>query len=139
MEQATTTRTKGPSLAALLLAGDLIALLIFATIGRMSHERGLSLPGVLGTAAPFVIGWLLVAPLTGIYRAQPRPTPGAMARRSALNWALALPIAFGLRALIEQRGIPLSFAVVAGSFTFVTLVGWRSALALLLGSQRAPS
>jgi hypothetical protein len=115
----------------LLLAGDLLVLTIFATIGRFSHAEGLSVEGVTRTAAPFIAGWLAAAPLTRIYQPQALPGPRPMAWRSALNWLLALPLALGLRALIEQRSIPLSFALVAGSFTLITLVGWRTLLALL--------
>lgn len=35
---------------ALLVAGDAAALLLFATIGRVSHGEGFSLIGALGTA-----------------------------------------------------------------------------------------
>jgi hypothetical protein len=137
----------------MLLAGDTLAYLTFAAIGRMSHSEaaGLGALGeVFGTAAPFLLGWLAVAPLTGAYRlpapptAQPEPArtdqPGSRLRfvrstfagRSLLTWLLAMPLGFALRALFLQRGIPVSFAVVASLSVLVIVVGWRVVFAWLV-------
>lgn len=50
-----------------LAAGDLTALLAFAYVGQVSHGGGEGGLGVLKTAAPFVLSWFLVSPLTGAY------------------------------------------------------------------------
>ncbi|HLU60280.1 MAG TPA: DUF3054 domain-containing protein, partial [Pseudonocardia sp.] len=41
---------------ALAFVADLIAVVVFAAIGRMSHNESDSLVGLLGTAAPFLLG-----------------------------------------------------------------------------------
>lgn len=133
------TANRGSRLTALLVSGDIIAFIVFATLGRGSHGEatGLSAPiETLGTAAPFIAGWLLVAPWLGVYGAAARRSPAAMAGRTALAWLLAWPVALGLRALFEQRGIPLSFAIVAGSVNLILLVGWRTLLTVMMRRAR---
>ena len=119
---------------ALLVVGDALALLIFAALGRASHgeDAGLTaLAQVAETAAPFIIGWFAVAPLFGAYRAQMTGALQPMLARTALTWLVAWPIGLGLRALIRQTTIPVSFALV----TFVTVLAimslWRGAFALI--------
>ena len=119
---------------ALLVIGDALALLIFAALGRASHgeDAGLTaLAQVAETAAPFIIGWFAVAPLFGAYRAQVTGALQPMLARTALTWLVAWPIGLGLRALIRQTTIPVSFALV----TFVTVLAimslWRGAFALI--------
>ncbi|MGQ9548271.1 MAG: DUF3054 domain-containing protein [Roseiflexus sp.] len=119
---------------ALLVIGDTLALLIFAALGRASHgeEAGLmALTQVAETAMPFITGWFIVAPLFGAYRVQATGALQPMLARTALTWLVALPIGLGLRALIRQTTIPVSFALV----TFVTVLAimslWRGAFALI--------
>lgn len=50
-----------------LATGDLTALLAFAYVGQVSHGGGEGGLGVLKTAAPFILSWFLVSPLTGAY------------------------------------------------------------------------
>jgi hypothetical protein len=118
----------------LLVVGDALALLIFAALGRASHgeDAGLTaLAQVAETAAPFIVGWFAVAPLFGTYRTQVTGALQPMLARTALTWLIAWPIGLGLRALIRQTTIPVSFALV----TFVTVLAimslWRGAFALI--------
>lgn len=118
----------------LLVIGDALALLIFAALGRASHGEEASLTAlaqVAETAAPFIIGWFVAAPLVGAYRAQVTGALQPMLARTWLSWLIAWPIGLGLRALIRQTTIPLSFALV----TFVTVLAimslWRGAFALI--------
>jgi hypothetical protein len=119
---------------ALLVVGDALALVIFAAIGRASHgeDAGLrALAQVAETAAPFIIGWFAVAPPIGAYRADVAGALSPMLARTALTWLIAWPIGLGLRAVIRQTTIPLSFALV----TFITVLAimalWRGAFALI--------
>lgn len=41
---------------ALALLADLVAVIVFAAIGRISHADAGSLTGLLGTALPFLVG-----------------------------------------------------------------------------------
>lgn len=121
---------------AALLLGDSIAFVAFATIGRMSHAEGLVASEVLRTAAPFIAGWLAVAPLAGSYNAEATATVRGMAGRTALGLLLGLPVAFGLRALLEQRDIPLGFLIFGSFASAVLVLGWRC-LFTLLSRQRS--
>jgi hypothetical protein len=54
-----------------------------------------------------------------------------MLGRTALTWLVAWPIGLGLRALIRQSGIPLTFAAIT-FITVLVLTGiWRLAFALV--------
>ena len=50
-----------------LVITDVLALLVFAAIGRNNHGEGLNVLALLGTAAPFIGSWLLISPLLGSY------------------------------------------------------------------------
>jgi hypothetical protein len=118
-----------------LVAGDAVSFLVFAAIGRSSHGEAAGLDALLqvaGTAAPFALGWWLVAPWVGAYRVRQEGAQGWAARlprsflvRTMLAWVLALPVGLALRALFLQRGIPLSFAVVTFIANTILLLGWR--------------
>lgn len=119
---------------ALLVIGDAAALMIFAAIGRASHgeEAGLTaLAQVAETAAPFIIGWFAVAPLIGAYRADVTGAPPRMLARTALTWLIAWPVGLGLRALIRQTTIPLSFALVTFITVLTIMILWRGVFALI--------
>lgn len=118
----------------LLAAGDALALFIFAALGRASHgeEAGFTaIAQVAETAAPFILGWFAVAPVTGAYHAGRTATPSHMLARTVLTWLIAWPIGLGLRALIRQTAIPVSFALV----TFITVLAimalWRGTFAFV--------
>lgn len=131
------TRTRQTHL--LLIAGDLISFTIFAIIGRRSHSEPadvLAWYEVLKTAAPFMAGWFLVAPWLGAFRAADYLRGathgiGTVARRTALAWLVAAPLALLLRALLLQRGIPWTFALITFTTNLIFLTGWRSLFALL--------
>ncbi|MCU1663367.1 MAG: rane protein [Pseudonocardia sp.] len=117
-------------IAALALAADVIAVVVFAAIGRISHAESGSLLGLLGTAAPFLVG-LAAAWATPVVRAQP---PGLRAGAVVLAGTAVLGLA--VRVAFTGR-LPLSFAVVTVVTLAVLLLGWR-ALSLLV-SHRAAS
>ena len=55
----------------ILIVGDACMFVIFAAVGRASHHEASGLGAflsVLQTAAPFAIGWFVVAPFLGAYR-----------------------------------------------------------------------
>lgn len=131
-----TTRVSGRTLA--LLGGDVISFLVFAAIGRNNHGEtsGLgALGAVAGTAAPFMLGWLVVATLSGALRGGLVSQPRRLLGRTALAWLIAWPLGLGLRALFLQRAIPLSFAIVVGITNTVLLLGWRGVFAWLFNRR----
>jgi hypothetical protein len=119
---------------AILMAGDTLAFMLFAALGRASHSEAAGLAAILQvaeTAAPFAIGWFAVAPFAGAYRGEVIEQPRRMLARSALAWLLAWPLGLLLRALIRQTAIPLSFAIVTLIINMLILLGWRGVYAWL--------
>lgn len=128
---------------AALVGGDIIAFIVFAAIGRRSHGEAAgfgALLEVIWTAAPFIAGWFVVAPWLGAYRFA---TSGSLlsvvlrfTRRSALVWLAAWPVGLVLRALLLNRSIPLSFALVTLITNTILLCGWRAVFAWVARSRQ---
>jgi hypothetical protein len=112
-----------PRIATLALAADAVAVVVFAAIGRASHEEAGSLLGLLGTAAPFLVG-LVAAWATPWVRAQPNGFEAG-----ALVVVGTAGIGLLLRAAFLDR-LPLSFAIVATVSLAVFLLGWRGVAAV---------
>ena len=117
-----------------LVFGDIVVFLVFAAIGRGTHNEptGLAaIPGVILTAAPFAIGWFIVAPFAGAYRPDIVKAPAAMVKRTIFAWALSWPVALALRWVFvdRSRGTPadafFTFALVTFLFVLVVLLVWR--------------
>jgi hypothetical protein len=126
--------------SALLAAGDALAFLVFATIGRASHSEAAGLDAIMQvaeTAAPFAIGWFVVAPFAGAFKPPVVGQPRQMLPRTALAWLLAWPLGLLLRALIRQTSIPLSFAIVTLITNMLILLGWRAVFAWLTSRRAA--
>jgi DUF3054 family protein len=118
----------------MLVIGDLLCFLIFAALGRNSHEEAsgfAAIPQIIITALPFAAGWFLVSPLVGAFQHKIMAQPRAMVMRTALAWLLAWPVAMLLRGIFVDHGIPpLSFAIVVLLFNMVFLLVWRWPFAL---------
>jgi Protein of unknown function (DUF3054) len=112
---------------ALAFAADVIAVVVFAAVGRITHGEAESLSGLLATAAPFLIG-LVAAWATPVVRAHPVGfRAGAVVLAGAAVLGLLLRAAF-------TGWFPLSFAVVTVISLAVLLIGWR-ALSLLVSHR----
>ena len=109
-------------------AVDVVAIVLFAVLGRRNHDEGSTVAGVLVVAGPFLAGWTIAWFATRLDR-QPRSAVGAL---RAL--VVAVPVALVLR-VATDRGIAPAFVVVAVVFLGVVLVG-RRALLSLIGAQR---
>ncbi|HKV84854.1 MAG TPA: DUF3054 domain-containing protein [Ktedonobacterales bacterium] len=124
-----------------LVAGDALSFVVFATVGRHSHNEasGLSAIGVtLATAAPFAAGWFAVSPFVGAFRRAKTASLKAMLTRTELAWLCAWPAAALLRwAFGPDHKLPLSFAIVILIANAVFLGVWRSLFALVEGRRRA--
>lgn len=124
---------------AALAAGDLVALVIFAALGRRSHGEAAGLGAALElarTALPFVVGWFAVAPFAGAF--DPRRTAGVgpMLRATLLGWAGGLGVGAVVRALLIGRLSPVSFYVVTFIVALALLGAWRGIFALGEGGRR---
>ncbi len=123
------------SRVALLVAGDTLAFLLFAAIGRKSHQEaaGLATLGQIAwTATPFALGWFAIAPWVGAFRRAQTDAPAKMLARTELAWLVAWPVALLLRwALAADHQIPLSFALVVLIANALLLGSWRTTFALV--------
>lgn len=115
-----------PRRAPVWLVADVVAVLVFCTVGRRSHAEGLTLSGVAATAWPFlagtVIGWLAS-------RGWRRPT--AIVPTGVVVWLCTVVIGMVLRKA-SSAGVAVSFVVVVAAVTAVLLLGWRVVVALTL-------
>jgi hypothetical protein len=93
--------------------------IVFAAVGRVSHGQPDDLLGLLGTAAPFVVGlgasWAL---------------PVVRAHPAGLRAGLAVCAGTVVLGLLVRAGftgrLPLSFAVITAISLGVLLLGWRA-------------
>jgi hypothetical protein len=117
---------------AILAAGDVAALILFALLGRGSHGSGTGLAAIgetVATAAPFVAGWLAVAPWLGAYRPTATAGVGPMLRATTLAWPPALLAGALLRAAAIGRFSPPSFYIVTFLVGLLLLGVWRGMFA----------
>jgi|HigsolmetaAR202D_1030399.scaffolds.fasta_scaffold00025_33 hypothetical protein len=124
----------------LLIIGDICSFLLFSAIGRSSHGEAAGFDAffeVVKTAAPFMIGWFVVAPFSGALKQELLEQPSALVKRTLLTLVIALPIGFALRALFLQRGIPLSFAIVASISNLILMLGWRGITSWIMKRRNA--
>jgi len=125
---------------AILVAGDLVAFNLVTAIGLLSHGEltGFDALGqVVIVAAPFAIGWFLIAPFAGVFRADIAGQPRRILPRAALAWLIALPIGLLLWSLIRQKPVQPAFAVVTFITNLIVLLGWRGVFAWLAARNRS--
>ena len=109
------------------LAADVICILVFAIVGRSSHDESTDLAGVLLTAWPFLAGYLV-----GLLASRGWRSP--LNRTVAVTvWASTVAVGMVLRVL-TGAGIQLSFVIVATLVLGAMLLGWRGVFSLV---QRA--
>lgn len=121
-----------------LLAGDLVALLIFAALGRRSHSMAAGAGELLEiaiTAAPFIIGWIAAAPWLGAFSPAATGRPLLMLRLTLVSWVAALAVGAVARALFVGRFSPPTFYLVTFLVVLLLLGGWRAAFAWAEGRR----
>ncbi|HET9111350.1 MAG TPA: DUF3054 domain-containing protein [Ktedonobacterales bacterium] len=120
-----------------LVAGDAVAFLVFAGLGRNQHGEasGLAALGQIAlTALPFALGWFIVSPWVGVYRRAATNTVRRMLTRTELAWIATYPAALILRVLIApDHKMPISFAIVILLANAIILGVWRTVFALIAG------
>ena len=108
------------------LALDLLLVVVFAAIGRASHDEANPVVGVLVTAWPFlvgtVVGWAVVRMLRKAWPLEVGP--------GITVWFATVLIGMVLRQSTGQ-GTAVSFVRVAALVLALFLVGWRALVALL--------
>lgn len=124
----------------LLIIGDAIIFLIFATIGRRSHNEAAGLNALVQialTALPFAAAWFVVSPFLGAFRRGLEIKPTEMVKRTLLAWVLAWPVAMALRGIFVDHGIPpWTFAVITLISNTILLLAWRWPLSLIVSRSK---
>jgi FtsH-binding integral membrane protein len=95
------------------------SVLVFVVIGRASHHDGESVPGVAGTAWPFLaglgVGWLVAR----VWR-----RPAALVPSGIAAWLGTVAVGMVLR-VVAGQGTAVAFIIVALCFLGLFLLGWR--------------
>ncbi len=118
------------------VAADVVAVLLFAALGRRSHDTDSGVLAVVSTAAPFLValaaGWVVVL----VRRLPPMPVVTGV-----VLWAITDVGGLLLRRTVWDRGTAASFVIVASLSLGLLLVGWRGALSFTRGRGeiRSPS
>ncbi|HEY4349105.1 MAG TPA: DUF3054 domain-containing protein [Gaiellaceae bacterium] len=95
----TVTRLRTIRLSARTRAiADGIGILVFVTIGLLSHHGGISATGYARDALPFLGCWFAAAALFRLYTR-------AESWRLAATWALGVPVGVLIRALVLGRSL----------------------------------
>jgi hypothetical protein len=129
-------RVELSSLTAALAGVDVLLILTFVVLGEFSHfgVTALAFARTPGTAAPFLLGWVLLAPLAGVYAPAARRSVRAAVVRTAAAWAGTVAVAQSLRATAAFPGdLAPAFVVVSLLVGLVLLVPWRALVASRLG------
>ncbi|KAJ7958291.1 Transmembrane protein [Quillaja saponaria] len=124
---------------ALLAGGDVLALVLFAAIGRFSHGFSVVDIETLRTADPFIAGWFLSAYFLGGYGEDGRGMNGLSkgVTAAAKSWALGIPLGIGIRAAMSGHFPNYQFILVTLGSTAVLLIGCRALLYAVLPSNRS--
>jgi peptidoglycan/LPS O-acetylase OafA/YrhL len=106
------------------IAVDVICILVFAIVGRSSHQEATDLLGVAHTAWPFLAGCLVGTVIGRTWRHPLSLTSGVAV------WLGTVVSGMTLR-LLTGAGVQLSFIVVASCVLALLLIGWRAGLRLI--------
>lgn len=108
---------------------DVIIVSLVLLAGILFHGTNpIHAPGqAAATALPFLIGWLLAAPIAGAYRRRIRESLPRSLGSVAIAWVAAVLLGSGLRAMPSLPGeAPITFVVVMILSGFAGLLPWRA-------------
>lgn len=114
---------------ALAAAGDVVCIGLFSAAGVYQHGTISELFRVPEVALPFLVGWLLVGSVVGVFDEDALTTPREAAARAAVAWVGADLVGQGLRATsVVAGGVAPAFFLVSLLVAGTLLVGWRALL-----------
>ena len=119
----------------LLGAADLVLILLVFAVGLMSHGVSpLEQPiHTISIASPFLFGWILLAPIFGVYERLSERTFANVAGATLLAWSRAAVFGSAVRATeFVHGGAPPVFVAVTIATGAAILVPWRIMIALLV-------
>lgn len=85
---------------ATLVIGDLLIILVFSAVGRLSHSLIPDFLSVIKTTIPFAAAWLIVGALTGIFKPASVESVGRAFKITLLTLVIAGPLGVLLRSLM---------------------------------------
>jgi FlaA1/EpsC-like NDP-sugar epimerase len=106
------------------IAVDVICILVFAILGRSSHQETTDLLGVAHTAWPFLVGGLLGTAIGRTWRRPYALTSGVAVWLGTVVGGMVLRVLTG-------AGVQLSFVLVASCVLALFLLGWRATFRLI--------
>ncbi|WP_027417192.1 DUF3054 domain-containing protein [Aneurinibacillus terranovensis] len=112
-----------------LIIGDMICFLLFILLGDREHSISINILGLLSNLIPFILAWLLVGFITGIYKKEVLGSMKRVVVRTFITSLIANPIGVLLRALLLGHGISIPFLIVTTVFNTALLVIWRTVFA----------
>ena len=110
---------------------DLALILVFATIGRLSHGEDLHPTALFITWWPFALGAIAGWILCYFLSVRIRTIAGGL-----ITTVICVAIGMGLR-LASGQDVQTSFVIVASIFLFLFLVTWRVIDTTLVRRRRA--
>lgn len=113
---------------AILLIGDLAIITLQLSAGLLTHGVDpLATPVyTVETVAPFLLGWLVVAPMLGVYTVRMRESFVETLLSVGIAWICAALLGLGLRATPWlSGGAPVAFVAVTIGVGLATLLAWR--------------
>ena len=116
----------------LLMLGDAVIFSVFAIGGREAHAAADAnlIVNALPTLLTFLLVWIAVARLIGVWRAEVIAQPRMALARTLIAWAVAGPIGLVARAVILSRtAIPLPFILVTLGLNGSLLLLWHGGYA----------
>ncbi|GAA4397897.1 DUF3054 domain-containing protein [Tsukamurella soli] len=124
---------------------DLVVVVVFALIGRLSHAETLTPASLLDTAWPFLVaaavGWAFAYTLSQVRSHDPEThtfRPLRVFPDGIIIWLATVAVGMVARALLTTRGVVPSFVVVATVFLGLFLLGWRGVARLVLQRLAQP-
>lgn len=128
------TRFDRSAATGLVLLGDLGIIVAQLSYGLVVHGTDpLAAPLYTAeTVAPFLLGWLIAAPMLGVYTARTRGSLVETILGVTVAWIVAALIGVGLRATPWLvGGAPPTFVLVTVVTGLVTLLPWRVLVTLV--------
>ncbi|WMY77449.1 DUF3054 domain-containing protein [Citricoccus sp. I39-566] len=122
-----TVRTAGPWIGGGL---DVLLIILFAALGRRTHESGMDLGGILLTALPFLAAWAVATALTRPGRTWARIWPAGV-----VVWLVTVVGGLLLRVALGDTAAP-SFQLVTAGVLGLFLLGRRAVTAGVLQWRR---
>lgn len=123
-----------------LATGDLLALVVFVILGRIVHDGSGPIDWLANApriAAPFLLGWVVAAPVFGAYARASAASTGRFLLNSALTLIAADLIAFAVRGFLLSDSLTVPFVLTAIAFTALLVLGWRLVFASILAPRTA--